>query len=227
MSKKRKKVKRRIKYKNVFLVFAFLLIICSVSYYILNLKIKNIYIEGNSELLDQEVIDVSGLHDYPKMITINSKKIEKKLSSSLFVNESKVKINYFKRSVTIKIKENKPILYYEYEEAYLLSNGEHVKDKKYNLPFLINQTPDEHLNRLLVKLNELDDGVLNRISEIRYYPSNVDEELFYLTMIDGNYVYINFNSFDKLNNYVDFVKSFDNKKGILHLDSGGYLEILE
>lgn len=105
-----------------------------------------------------------------------------------------------------------------------MTNGEKVEEH-YNLPILINQTPDEMLKKLLKNLDTLDKNVLDRISEIRYYPSNVDDELFYLTMNDGNYVYINFNSFSKLNNYVEIVQKFDNKKGIVHLDSGDYLEI--
>ncbi len=226
MSKKRKVKKRRIKYKNIFKFIVFLLLILVIVYFILNRKIKNIYIEGNSELTDQEIIDIAGLKNYPKMVSINPKKISSNLDSNIYIASSKIKLNHIKRQITIKISENKPILYYEYDGVYLLSDGSQVKDKKYNLPFLINQTPDEYLKKLLLALNKLDDGVLDRISEIRYYPSKVDQELFYLTMTDGNYVYINFNSFDKLNNYSDFVKSFDNKKGILHLDSGDYLEIL-
>ena len=205
----------------------FLGIIFSVGYFTLNLKIKNIYIEGNSELSDQEIIDIAGLHNYPKMITIDSKKISSNLNSNVYINSSKIKLNHIKRQITIKVLENKPVLYYEYEGTYLLSDGSQVKDKKYNLPFLINQTPDEYLKKLLSCLAALDEEVLYRISEIRYYPSDVDQELFYLSMTDGNYVYINFNSFDKLNNYTDFIKSFDEKKGIIHLDSGDYLEILK
>ena len=218
--------KRRVKYKNI-VIFIFIVtlgIFCIFG--IMNLKIKNIYISGNTILSDQQIIDLAGLHDYPSISSISPKDIKNALESNVYVTSANIKYRYLLREVDIDIKENSPLIYYEYEDAYLLTNGEKVEEY-YNLPILINQTPDDILKKLLKNLDSLDNNVLERISEIRYYPSNVDDELFYLTMNDGNYVYINFNSFSKLDNYVEIIQKFDNKKGVLHLDSGDYLEIYE
>ena len=76
-------------------------------------------------------------------------------------------------------------------------------------------------------MNKVDSDIVKQISEIKYNPNDVDEELFLLTMTDGNYVYITLNSFNQINQYLDIVKNFSNKKGILHLDSGNYFEKLE
>ena len=46
-------------------------------------------------------------------------------------------------------------------------------------------------------------------------------------MNDGNYVYLTLNKFLKINSYLDIVKEFNNKKGILYLDSGEYFKILQ
>ena len=46
-------------------------------------------------------------------------------------------------------------------------------------------------------------------------------------MNDGNYVYINLYKFLNLNKYIEIVKNFGNKKGIIYLDSGNYFEIKE
>ena len=46
-------------------------------------------------------------------------------------------------------------------------------------------------------------------------------------MNDGNLVYINLKKMESLNNYVSIIKNFENKKGILRLDSGEYFTILE
>lgn len=218
--------KRRVKYKNI-VIFIFIVtlgIFCIFG--IMNLKIKNIYISGNTILSDQQIIDLAGLHDYPSISSISPKDIKNALESNVYVTSANIKYRYLLREVDIDIKENSPLIYYEYEDAYLLTNGEKVEEY-YNLPILINQTPDDILKKLLKNLDSLDNNVLERISEIRYYPSNVDDELFYLTMNDGNYVYINFNSFSKLDNYVEIIQKFDNKKGVVHLDSGDYLEIYE
>lgn len=218
--------KRKVKYKNI-IIFIFIVALGILSFFgIMNLKIKNIYISGNTILSDQQIIDLAGLHNYPSISATSSKDMKKKLESNVYVASVKIKYRYILREIDIDINENSPLIYYEYEDAYLLANGEKVEEH-YNLPILINQTPDDILTKLLTNLNTLDKNVLNRISEIRYYPSNVDDELFYLTMNDGNYVYINFNSFSKLNNYVEIIQKFNNKKGIVHLDSGDYLEIYE
>ncbi len=217
----------KIKYKNIVIFILVIVIISILSYRTINLKVKNIYIKGNVELTDQEIIDQAGLRNYPKIINMSSKKIKNELKNNKYIENSKIKINKITQEIEIEIEENIPILYYQYDETYLLTNGSSIPDKKYNLPVLINQTPDLILKKLLKKLSSLNKDVLDRISEIKYSPSNVDEELFLLTMNDGNYVYINFNSFSKLNDYIEFLKSFNNKKGILHLDSGDYLEVYE
>ena len=46
-------------------------------------------------------------------------------------------------------------------------------------------------------------------------------------MNDGNYIYITLEKMDKINKYLDIIKSFNNKKGILYLDSGEYFEVKE
>lgn len=223
-SKKKKVVKRKIKYKNIF-IFCLIFIFIIISIYgIFNIKIKNIYIENNDFLTDQYIIDTAKLSDYPLLISTSTKSIKKRLEENVYVKSASVTRDDLFQTINIKIEENKPVLFYEYDNTYLLEDNTSVKEN-YDVPILINQTPEDKLKELLIKLGGLDDDIINRISEIRYYPTEADEELFYLTMIDGNYVYINFNRFDKLNYYVEIVKGLDNKKGIIHLDSGNYLEV--
>lgn len=226
VKKKKAKKRSRIKYKSIFLLLLPLILIGIIIYYVSNLRVKNIYISDNVILSDQQIIDIAGLSDYPKITKIDKKKLKEKLLDNVYINNAKITYHRFGQEIDIEVLENTPLLYYQYDQTYLLSDGSYVKDV-YSLPVLINQTPDKILNELLEKLNKLDKDILYRISEIRYYPSEVDEELFLLTMEDGNYVYINFNSFSKLNNYIDIIRGFDNRKGTLHLDSGDYLEIFE
>ena len=44
-------------------------------------------------------------------------------------------------------------------------------------------------------------------------------------MTDYNYVYINLSKIDKINKYNSIVQKLANKKGIIYLDSGDYVEI--
>ena len=79
-------------------------------------------------------------------------------------------------------------------------------------------------NNLLKKINI---NVLNRISEIEYVPTDVIKNRFLLLMNDGNYVYITLDKFKSINKYIDIIKEFEGKKGILYLDSGKYFDVLE
>lgn len=218
-----KKNKKRIKYKNVFGFIFCIIIFMLACMKICSIHTKNIYIKGNKFLTDQEVIDIALLDDYPTIVSVSNHSIEKSLTNSVFIKEAKVRRRKFLREINIEIVENKPVIYYDYDSKVLLADGRSVEGI-YNVPTLINQTPEDKLKKLLIKLDALDVDVLGRISEIKYSPTNVDEDLFFLTMNDSNYVYINFNTFKKLDNYIDILKSFDNQKGILHLDSGDYLE---
>ena len=224
--KDKKKKRRKIKYKNVTFLLFIVFILLGICLFITTSKVKNIYIIGNSILTDQQIIDEAGLRKYPKIITLNKRKIVKKIEKNVYIKSANIKYSNLMREVNIEIKENKPLLYYQYEDVYLLSDASRVKEQ-YALPVLINQTPEDILEKLLDKLYSLDEEIIGRISEIKYSPTDVDDNLFELIMNDGNLVYINFNSFNKLSNYIDFIKSFEGKKGILHLDSGDYLEIFK
>ena len=97
----------------------------------------------------------------------------------------------------------------------------------FQIPIVLNQIPEDVYNRFLEKMKQVPNDVLRKISEIRYYPSDVDSELFLLAMNDGIYVYATLPRFERVYHYLEYVEGFNNKKGILHLDSGDYLEILE
>lgn len=225
-SNKRVVKKRRIKYKNIFVFLFSMIFLVIFVYCVFNIKTKNIFIEGNMYLSDQNIIDEADLKDYPTLLSTNSRKIKSKLEDNIYVKKVDVTRTNLFQTINIKVEENKPVLFYEYDNIYLLENGEKVK-KKYDVPMLINQTPEDKLKKLTSKLGNLDDDIIGRISEIRYFPTEADEDLFYLTMVDGNYIYINFNSFDKLDYYVEIVRNLNNKKGIIHLDSGNYLELFK
>lgn len=214
--------KRKIKYKNVFLFILFIILMVVGLFTIASLPITNIYIEGNSFLSDQEIIDEAGLRNYPKIYEVSSRHIQKKLEKNVYVTYADVKRSHFFRQITITVSENIPLVYYAYNDVTLLKDATEVKDK-YDLPTLINQVPEDILKELLEELSLLDNDVLIRISELQYEPT-VDPKLFHLVMTDGNDVYVNFKNFTKLNDYIDMVQKFDKNKGTLHLDIGNYLE---
>ena len=110
MTKGKKKIKKRkLNKKRFFLVFIIFISLVIVGYKLFNTNIKNIYISGNEYLSDQEIIDISGLKDYPKSINNLSYNVEKKLESNKYILKATVKKNNFLRTVYIDVKENYPL----------------------------------------------------------------------------------------------------------------------
>lgn len=120
---------------------------------------------------------------------------------------------------TSKENINRPLFYDKSNNKTVLSDG-NFTDENYNVPILVNQVPNNLYKELIKKVNLVDQQVLNKISEIKYVQSGTDEEKFLLTMTDGNYVYVTISKFEIINQYIEIIKNFDNRKGTLYLDSG-------
>ena len=70
-----KRRKNKIKYKNLIIIGIVLFLIFLSYTFINSIKLKNIYVKGNTFLTDQQIIDIAGLKNYPKITKLNKKKI--------------------------------------------------------------------------------------------------------------------------------------------------------
>ncbi len=225
MKNKKKKKKVKIKYGRLFLALLILgLLIYLINQYI-NFPIKNIYIKNNTYLTDQEIIDLAGISDYPSIIFTKNSTIKRRLLKNNYIKNVKVSKKKLKE-IYIEVEENYPLFYNSSSGETVLFDGKTIKENS-NSALLINYIPDTLYKDFIGKMQKINKDILNRISEIKYEPNSVDEERFLLTMSDGNYVYLTLLHFDKLNNYVGILKNFENKKGILYLDSGEYFQVYE
>lgn len=103
--------------------------------YIKRLPITNIYIVGNNILSDKEIIDISGIGDYPSFITTLGSNIKDKLMENNYIKEIKVQKIWGK--VYIYVTEKKVLALYN--DKLLLEDGLLV-DNNYNVmsaPILI------------------------------------------------------------------------------------------
>lgn len=224
MKKKGKeKQKKKINIKRVIIVFVILFVIPFSIYKIYKTNIKNIFISGNNYLSDQEIIDIAKLENYPNSIKNSSNTIKKRLEKNRYIYSAEVRKENLFKEVYIKIQENYPLFYYQVENKTVLYNGKY-DDNISATCTIINKIPDTIYDDFVDNMKNININILNRISQIEYKPNSVDEERFLLFMNDGNYVYLTLKKFDNINKYVDMIKSFDNKKGILHLDSGEYFK---
>lgn len=221
-----KKVKKRkIRFGRIFLVLIILFLLFYLLANIFKFPIKNIYVKGNNILSDQEIIEIVQIENYPSIFSKSSNEMKKRLEKSIYIKKAKITKKYL-REVHITIEDNYPLFYDSDKKKTILLNKKKTTEKL-NAPLLINYVPDTIYNLFLEKMSSLDYDTIKRISEIKYDPNEVDEERFLLTMSDGNYVYLTLEKFEVINNYVDIIKTFNNKKGILYLDSGEYFKIME
>ncbi len=220
--------KRKLKKGAIFVLLLILLVVIfsSIVYFVIGSEVKNIYIYGNTNLTDQEIIELAKLQDYPNFYTTSFNKIENNIKKNPLIKEVKVKKRFFQQ-VHIYIEEYK--ILFKTDEKYTLENGQEItllKDN-YNVPILINYVPNTKMKSFISKLKEVDDSVLIKISEIKYDPTELDEDRFLLYMNDDNYVYITLTKLNLINKYNDAIEQLEGKKGILYLDSGNYFKIMK
>lgn len=220
--------KRKLKKWAIFVLLLILLVVVfsSIVYFVIGSEVKNIYIYGNTNLTDQEIIELAKLQDYPNFYATSSNKIENNIKKNPLIKKIKVKKKFFQQ-VHIYIEEYK--ILFKSDEKYTLENGQDIallKDN-YNVPILINYVPNTKMESFISKLKEVDDSVLIKISEIKYDPTELDEDRFLLYMNDDNYVYITLTKLDLINKYNDAIEQLEGKKGILYLDSGNYFKIMK
>lgn len=215
--------KRKVKKSALFILFIIFILILFAVFFVFNFHITNIYIIDNTIYNDQEIIDMAGLSNYPRTFNNNELIIKNKLEKNKYIKKAKVTKKNFFREVYIKVQENKPIFYYNNET--ILIDGTKTKDI-FEIPTLINEVNDTKIyNKLIKSINDINNDIYVRISEIKYDPNKVDKQRFKFLMNDGNYVYVTLRKIDRINNYIDIISTFEGKKGILYLDSGEYFEL--
>ena len=223
MREKRKR--RRIFLLKLVVLALIIYIVIAVFFQVVGSNIRNIVIVDNQYLTDQEIIDQAGLTDYPSFFESPSFVIRNRLLKDDLIKEVKVRKGWFNK-VTITVTENRPL--FMRNELIVLQDGTEIPSRAtISAPILVNHVPDAIFSDLLIQMGNLRNNVLRKISEIEYSPNDIDETRFLLHMTDGNLVYINISTFNKLNRYDSILPTLEGKKGILYLDFGDHFEVRE
>ena len=222
MSKKKNKKKRFLK------VLIILIIIGGFITLILTTRVKNIYVKGNNLLTDQEIIELAGLENYPRLFKISSYSLKNKIKLNQYVKDVKITKSLFGK-VTIKVEEYNVLLKNDVDNTMYLSNFKKLPtdNQVVGIPSLINAVDEKILKAFLEKLDKIDKNILKKISEIEYAPNEYDKDLFLFYMNDGNYVYITTTRLNNINKYDEVLLELEGKKGILYLDSGNHFQAFE
>ena len=216
--------KRKLKVKALIISLIVITIISLCIYYISQIKISNIYVIDNDILSDYEIIKLAKLEKYPNSLDNSCQKIKERLEKNDLIKSVKVEKSLLINEVYIYVEENKPLFYYQIMNKVILKDGKKVNGN-YNVVVVTNEISVDIYDEFIDKMALIDPDIMSKISEIKYDPNDIDKERFYLTMNDGNYVYLTLNKFEKINNYLEIVKTFNNAKGVLYLDSGEYFKL--
>lgn len=219
------KKKRRIKFLSVLVFLLIILLIVFSSLLFFRIPTKNIFIHGNDIVSDKEIIELAGLKDYPGFFSVSINKMKKAIVANPFVKEVTIKRGFF-GVFDIYIEEAKPLFVKSTSNTVVLDNLEEIdNDDTFVLPRVINYIPDTIYEDFVKRMAMLNDNIINKISEIQYDPSKYDDSRFLLYMGDGNYVYVMLLKLTSLNYYNEAYPTFEGKKGIWYLDSGGHFQI--
>lgn len=220
-----KKKKKRLKIKNIIILFLILSILGSIIYYMIMLPINNVYVTGNNIIDEDEIVSLAKLDDYPSFILTVNGMVEKKILKNAYIDNVEVKKSLGNKIYIEVIEHN--ILCVLGDGRVVLSNGDVIDNiyDLYDVPYFIGEIDEKIYLEFVNSFKKIDSNILRQISQIEYSPTNVDEERFFLYMDDGNCVYITLNKIKKLNKYNGILKSMGDNKGIIYLDSGNYIEI--
>lgn len=215
--------KRKINFKRILLALLFVAFISFLVSYYIHLPIKNIYITGNNILSDKEIISICELDNYPPYINTYFTNIKEKLLANDYIQNVNIKRKMLNK-IYIEIEEYRPLAIYN--DKLILSSQKEVENT-YNIdyvPYISNDINNIH-DDFITYLSKINADVLLKTSHIEYAPNDVDNERFIFYMVDSNYVYITLTKIEKINKYNSIVNELENKKGIIYLDSGDYVEI--
>lgn len=204
--------KRHINFAKVLVLILVVYIIICFGIYIYNEPVHHYEIIGNNYIKDVDILRSLGLETYPSYVSVNTKKMAKKLESNSFIKSAKVSygLNF---TIKIEVEENKPMFIVKESNEVCLSDGTLVANTGsfIGVPTLLNNTPTENMKTLASNLSMIDEGILNLINDIEYRPSYnsqnkvIDENRFLLSMNDKNLVYINSKNAKVLNSYLEII----------------------
>ena len=224
--KKKKKRGLRI-FILIFVAFiVFLAIIFLLCAYVFKIGTRQIIVHNNNIISNDKIVELSNLDNSTNFLLVNKRSIKKSIKKEEIIKNVEIKKNVF-FEIHLYIDEYKPLFYKDDNKKIVLDNKKEIDKQDYyniNIPTLVNYVPDKVYDKLIKKINESNYKVIEKISDIKYYPNNYDEERFILYMIDSNIVYINLPKFKSINDYDKMVEKFEGKTGKLYLDGGNYFE---
>ena len=222
----KKKKKRVLKIKNICIFLGTLILLGLLIYYIVTMPIKNIYVNGEKYITENEILELTSLYEYPSFLLTKKATLINKIKKNNYIKNVTIRKKWGS-ILEINIEEYTPLALTK-DNKIIIENG-HLLDNIYNetdIPLLINEITDKEIyNNLSKKLKKINKNILRQISQIEYSPVEVDKDRFLLYMSDKNKVYITLTKIEKMNKYNKIKDALEGNSGIIYLDSGNYAEL--
>ncbi len=188
--------KRKSKRNRIIVLLIFSLIML---YLILPIsKINDISVSNNKRYSEQQIMELAGVSKGQFSLLNPSFVIKNRLNKSGLFVEVNVDKELFS-TLNIKVVEtrllfNKKIAgkYYFFDENKNQLRFDTATNKKYRAitPELIGKVDKDLRNKMIEKLNQLDDSIISEMSQIKYSPKSYDDEFFYFMMSGDKQIYI-------------------------------------
>ncbi|HLR70589.1 MAG TPA: FtsQ-type POTRA domain-containing protein [Pseudogracilibacillus sp.] len=229
---RKKKANRRL----LFYLTIFFVLISIIIYLQSPLShIKEIEVQDNYFLSDEQVVSVSGLALGTNIWMLNKNSVQKKMENHPVIDSAQVKrklpftieLDINEHQVVGFLKEEESTYYPVLESGMIISNSDIVYDG--DNPLLTNFDDDDYLTRMTIELGDLPVEILNLISEITWEPTEKNKHKIVLYMNDGYVVESTMRDFaTKMKSYPSIVSQLDGEdKGIIHMGVGTYFEKID
>jgi len=219
-----KQYKLKKRYVKIFSFLVFILVMILLYFVIFSdfANITNVYIKNERLVSEEEILELSGLKDYPNTYFTFKSQIRSKLKTNQYIKD--VDIDKKGKRIYLTIIETKPLL--RVGDQYLFDNnlifaGEFsdvVPTYHGDVMILEKVEFQEELNALYLDSYEN----YSRISEIIFNPHALNQKELRLIMRDGNTVIVTYDDFAyKMGYYVDILVNINerlpNSNGIIDL----------
>lgn len=188
--------KKRLRRRRIIILC---LIVLVVLYIVLPIsKISSVQIKGNKIYSNQKIEEIANIQ--PNMFSLlhPSFAIKNNLEkSNLFTNVEVSKslmgnviINVQENNILFYNKKDNKFIFYDNKGNKLTFDKKEEEYLKSSVTELIGDFNDDLKTKMVSKLSELDESVLQAISQIKHYPQKYDQEYFKFIMSGKKKVYI-------------------------------------
>ncbi|KHF40776.1 cell division protein FtsQ/DivIB [Halalkalibacter okhensis] len=215
-----------------FLSFFFLLLLLMVYFQSPLSHVRNVVVEGNHFVSDEELINLSQITTGTSMWNLEKEEVIERIVEHVVIRDAQIE-RRLPSTVSIAVEEHARIGYLYREDKYfpILETGQYLEELPRqefpsDAPLLIGFTQGEELEELSAELQKVPSQLIERISEIVYEPTESDSLSIILFMTDGIEVHTSIRNFSEyVAPYPSIVKELDKEKqGILHLRMSPYFE---